>query len=77
MYPDIQPSGYPTIRISNYPDITSLTATIVHAQYPPIKNLDGPLHNLVMCEKMSLSSNQIIVISNLSAFKKLKAQYIY
>ena len=26
----------------------------VNAQYPPIKNLDGPFHQLVMCEKMSL-----------------------
>ena len=74
---DIHVSGYPIIQISNYLDITSLTATKVHAQYPPIKNLDGPFHNLVMCEKMSLSSNQITVIANLSAFKKLKAQYIY
>ena len=44
----------------------------VNGQYPPIKNMDGPFHQLLQCEKMSLSSNCISVITNLSGFKKLK-----
>ena len=46
--------------------------TTVNAQYPPIKNMDGPFHQLLNCEKMSLSSNCISVITNLSGFKRLK-----
>ena len=54
--------------------VASIMYTIneVNACYPPIKNLDGPFHQLVACEKMSLSTNNISVISNLSGFKRLK-----
>ena len=34
--------------------------------------MDGPFHQLLNCEKMSLSSNCISVITNLSGFKRLK-----
>ena len=47
--------------------------------YPPIEKLEGPLHILVNCEKLSLSTNLIVNIQNLqvlstifSIYKKLK-----
>ena len=40
--------------------------------YPPIAKMDGPFHQLIECEKFSLSTNMITNIANLSAFKKLK-----
>ena len=33
--------------------------------YPPIEKLEGPLHILVNCEKLSLSTNLIVNIQNL------------
>ena len=44
----------------------------LNAQYPPITKMEGPFHQLIQCEKMSLSTNNISVIANLSGFKKLK-----
>ena len=40
--------------------------------YPPIEKMEGPFHLLINCEKFSLSTNQIVSISNLQAFKTLK-----
>ena len=33
--------------------------------YPPIEKMEGPLHILVNCEKLSLSTNLIVNIQNL------------
>ena len=40
--------------------------------YPPIEKLEGPLHILVNCEKLSLSTNLIVNIQNLQVLKNLK-----
>jgi dynein light chain 1 len=40
--------------------------------YPPIEKLEGPLHILVNCEKLSLSTNLITQIQNLQVLKNLK-----
>ena len=38
--------------------------------YPPIEKLEGPLHILVNCEKLSLSTNLIVNIQNLQVQHK-------
>ena len=40
--------------------------------YPPIEKMEGPLHILVNCEKLSLSTNLIVTIQNLQVLKNLK-----
>ena len=40
--------------------------------YPPIEKMEGPLHILVNCEKLSLSTNLIVNIQNLQVLKNLK-----
>ena len=40
--------------------------------YPPIEKMEGPLHILVNCEKLSLSTNLISQIQNLQVLKNLK-----
>lgn len=44
--------------------------------YPPIEKMDGPLHQLLNCEKFSLSTNMISTITNLQSFKNLKVTII-
>ena len=40
--------------------------------YPPIEKMEGPLHILVNCEKLSLSTNLITQIQNLQVLKNLR-----
>ena len=40
--------------------------------YPPIEKMEGPLHILVNCEKLSLSTNLIVNIQNLQVLKNLR-----
>ena len=40
--------------------------------YPPIEKLEGPLHILVNCEKLSLSTNLIVQIQNLQVLVDIK-----
>ncbi|XP_065832481.1 dynein axonemal light chain 1-like [Oscarella lobularis] len=44
----------------------------LYAQYPPIERMDASLSTLVLCEKLSLSTNAIEKITNLNGLKKLR-----
>ena len=45
--------------------------------YPPIEKMEGPLHILVNCEKLSLSTNLIVTIQNLQVLKNLKVELCF
>ena len=40
--------------------------------FPPIEKMDNSLGKLIMCEKLSLSTNMIISINNIQNMKRLK-----
>ena len=58
------------ILTTNYVLFMNLTY-FIKGVYPPIEKLEGPLHILVNCEKLSLSTNLIVNIQNLQVLSTI------